>query len=109
MEGESTALLSGDTETKWYSSADPLSPAQRVLVSWHDLSVFARTKGKKKKCIILDGVGGEARPGRLLAVMGASGAGKSTLLAALAGRLGKNYATSGAVSYNALKEKHARL
>ena len=57
---------------------------QKVQMQWHELSYTAPTsKGPKQ---LIDGVGGHATPGKLLAVMGSSGAGKTTLLNCLSGR-----------------------
>lgn len=55
-----------------------------VFLTWQDVSVTAvDEKGKHK--LILDRVTGGARPGQLLALMGASGSGKTTLLDTLSG------------------------
>lgn len=54
--------------------------AERIpSLSWSSVSLSA--DGRK----ILDGVTGEARPGRLLGIMGPSGAGKTSVLQVLAG------------------------
>ena len=86
--GERTPLLSsspvgGSTNNLLYGSGDSLDAAidKPLTIRWRD--VYVEAKGAK----VLNGVSGEARPGQLLAIMGASGAGKSTLLGALAGRL----------------------
>ena len=60
-------------------------------LTWSNLNVFAKDKQ------LLNGVSGNAKPGRVLAIMGASGAGKSTLLTSLMGLLGPNYKVRGDV------------
>ena len=62
------------------SSARGASP-QPAAMRWSDVSFALREKP------ILQGVGLEARAGRLLGVLGPSGAGKTTLLSILGGRL----------------------
>ncbi|PSC69664.1 ABC ATP-binding isoform 1 [Micractinium conductrix] len=49
---------------------------------------------------ILDGLGGHAAPGQLLAVMGPTGSGKTSLLNALAGRLPTGGTLEGSVTVN---------
>ena len=61
---------------------------ETVSLDWRNLTFVA---GSKR---ILDGVGGGAAPGRLLAIMGPSGSGKTTLLNSLAGQLKAGKATS---------------
>ena len=67
-------------------------------VKWQDLSV---TLGKRQT--LLHPSSGEAKPGRLLAVLGPSGAGKSTFLAALSGSVaaGGGKGVAGSVEYEA--------
>uniref|UniRef100_A0ACD5TZD6 Uncharacterized protein n=1 Tax=Avena sativa TaxID=4498 RepID=A0ACD5TZD6_AVESA len=73
---------------------DEHAPVPYVL-SFTDLSYSVRkSRGGLMGCLpctgtkpLIHGISGEAREGKLLAVMGASGSGKSTLLDALAGRI----------------------
>ncbi|KAK4536284.1 hypothetical protein CDCA_CDCA08G2309 [Cyanidium caldarium] len=59
---------------------------QPVLLEWQEVTVRARDRRGGTWREILSDASGCARPGRILAVLGASGGGKSTLLRAVAGR-----------------------
>ncbi|TKW03352.1 hypothetical protein SEVIR_7G018200v4 [Setaria viridis] len=75
-----------------------------VFLTWQDVSVTAvDEKGKHK--LILDRVTGGARPGQLLALMGASGSGKTTLLDTLSGRLGVDMNGTGDILVNGRRER----
>uniref|UniRef100_A0A8R1DKN3 ABC transporter domain-containing protein n=2 Tax=Caenorhabditis japonica TaxID=281687 RepID=A0A8R1DKN3_CAEJA len=98
MTTETCSLLSaGQSEygaaASMTSALDPVDP---VTISWHSISICA-AKSKKQ---ILDNVSGIARPGQLLALMGASGAGKTTLLNMLLSRNLKGLETNGSVKVN---------
>lgn len=57
-----------------------------VLLTWQGVSVTAvDEKGRSK--VILERINGYARPGQVLALMGASGSGKTTLLDTLSGKM----------------------
>jgi ABC-type multidrug transport system ATPase subunit len=58
-----------------------------VFLEWGDVRVKVKDKRHPAGRLILSHARGVARPGRILAIMGASGSGKSTLLRVLAGRL----------------------
>ena len=63
-------------------------PAEGVTLTWS--AVTCRLAGKQPKDgsrLLLDGLHGEAKPGRILAIFGPSGSGKTTLLNTLAGQL----------------------
>ncbi|KAL6758227.1 P-loop containing nucleoside triphosphate hydrolase protein [Haematococcus lacustris] len=93
------------------SSSSP-APAASVLLSsgqvppvtleWCDVSCSLLDKKRGTRKQLLSGIGGVARPGRLLALMGPSGSGKTTLLNTLAGQVPVNGALSlsGAVAVN---------
>ncbi|KAK4263898.1 hypothetical protein QN277_029253 [Acacia crassicarpa] len=58
-----------------------------VSIRWRNISCSLSDKSSKSVRFLLQNVGGEAKPGRLLAIMGPSGSGKTTLLNVLAGQL----------------------
>lgn len=64
----------------------PSKPVEPVTLTWKDVCFEVVTKKKGKKDV-LKNCTGEARPGRLMAIMGPSGAGKTSLLNALAGQV----------------------
>jgi ABC-type multidrug transport system ATPase subunit len=69
--------------------------AQPATVKWNDVCYQVETKKGIKK--ILQSINGSAKPGELVAILGASGAGKTTLLNSLTGRID---ATSGKITLN---------
>ncbi|CAL5035409.1 unnamed protein product [Urochloa decumbens] len=109
---ESSAML-----RRWRPTASPAartlngvggSGEQRtsrgLILTWQDISVTAvDEKGTRK--VILDRITGYARPGQVLALMGASGSGKTTLLDTLCGRLGQDMNGTGDVLINGRRER----
>jgi ABC-type multidrug transport system ATPase subunit len=81
---------------------------QNLTLTWDYINVYKSEtkKGLFKKSIktnekrLLQNVEGIARPGELLAIMGASGAGKTTLLNVLNCRSSRDLTVNGAVRIN---------
>nr|QNH67903.1 ATP-binding cassette transporter subfamily G-like protein 4 [Brachionus rotundiformis] len=86
-----------------------LESSNCLTLTWEDLNVFVpeaeKSLFKKKplnseKLHIVQNVHGVARPGQVLAIMGASGAGKTTLLNVLTLRNNGNLVVQGSVKIN---------
>ncbi|OMO88104.1 ABC transporter-like protein [Corchorus olitorius] len=58
-----------------------------VTITWRNITCSLSDKHSKAVRFLLNNVSGEAKPGRLLAIMGPSGSGKTTLLNVLAGQI----------------------
>lgn len=61
-------------------------PPEGVTLNWSNVTCTLAGKDGSTR-VLLDGLHGEAKPGRILAIFGPSGSGKTTLLNTLAGQL----------------------
>ncbi|KAI9168738.1 hypothetical protein LWI28_001310 [Acer negundo] len=75
----------GDSDTTGEAQVpDKVFP---VTIGWRNITCSLSDKSSKSVRFLLKNVSGEAKHGRLLAIMGPSGSGKTTLLNVLAGQL----------------------
>ncbi|RNA09917.1 ABC subfamily ABCG [Brachionus plicatilis] len=86
-----------------------MESGNNLTLTWEGLNVyvpeakegfFSKKKPKCEKMHIVQNVFGIARPGQILAIMGASGAGKTTLLNVLTLRNNENLVVQGSVKIN---------
>ncbi|KAF5745211.1 ABC transporter G family member 7 isoform X1 [Tripterygium wilfordii] len=76
--------ISEDGDASEAPSSGKIRP---VTIRWRNITCSLSNKSSKLVRFLLKNVTGEAKPGRLLAIMGPSGSGKTTLLNVLAGQL----------------------
>lgn len=96
---ETTSLLSvepSDYGAAYSVTESALETVQPITLSWRDIRVSVNKGGRE----LLHGVSGIARPGELMALMGASGAGKTTLLNTMLARNLKGLNVQGRVEVN---------
>ncbi|XP_057961820.1 ABC transporter G family member 7 [Malania oleifera] len=74
----------GDGDGNGTQAAGKVAP---VTIKWRNINCSLSERSSKSVRFLLKNVSGEAKPGRLLAIMGPSGSGKTTLLNVLAGQL----------------------
>jgi len=91
-------VVDDDDRARDLPSLPRKAEAERIDVGFADLGLEVRAEGRRLR--VLDGATGDARSGRVLAVMGPSGAGKTSLLCVLAGRGDVRASVSGALSVN---------
>ncbi|KAK9792241.1 hypothetical protein WJX73_003742 [Symbiochloris irregularis] len=84
------------------------SETEKIELQWTELTCTITDKKGRSKTL-LDGLQGQALPGRLLSIMGPSGSGKTTLLNALAGQVPqtKRMALKGNISINGEPQQSA--
>ncbi|KAM3741357.1 hypothetical protein ACB098_08G170800 [Castanea mollissima] len=76
--------FAGDSESGDSTADGKVFP---VTIRWRNITCSFPDKSSKLVRFLLKNVSGEAKPGRLLAIMGPSGSGKTTLLNVLAGQM----------------------
>ncbi|KAL5257863.1 hypothetical protein ACHWQZ_G012715 [Mnemiopsis leidyi] len=105
------------SDQTFFSESD-YSDLSKIYLTWENLSVLHADQGDSSKCrkgnnyeyeqmpgtvSILSDVSGVAKPGELMAIIGASGSGKTTLLNALACRNPGELDVSGTIKINGHK------
>lgn len=105
---ETSSLLTDATQSSYgglgstKSGSDDgsaLEAVEPVTLAWREIRVTVKKKGRE----LLQDVSGMAKPGELMALMGASGAGKTTLLNTLLHRNLKGLNVEGSVEVNGHK------
>ncbi|CAO4371287.1 unnamed protein product [Caenorhabditis nigoni] len=92
----SSKRFSGGYESVNTNSSKINDGVTPITVTWENIEVKTRKKGK----LLLNRVSGIAKPGEMVALMGASGAGKTTLLNVLMDRNMKGLEKKGTVKVN---------
>lgn len=77
----------GDGDGDGGGEAPAAGGVRPVTIRWRNITCSVSDKSSKSVRFLLNNLSGEAKPGRLLAIMGPSGSGKTTLLNVLAGQL----------------------
>lgn len=77
----------GDGDGDGGGEAPAAGGVRPVTIRWRSITCSVSDKSSKSVRFLLNNLSGEAKPGRLLAIMGPSGSGKTTLLNVLAGQL----------------------
>ncbi|KAG4398027.1 hypothetical protein AAZX31_10G251600 [Glycine max] len=83
-ESEADDVPENDSDDAEAPTSGKVTP---VTIQWRNINCSLSDKSSKSARFLLKNVSGEAKPGRLLAIMGPSGSGKTTLLNVLAGQL----------------------
>uniref|UniRef100_A0A0D6R7E5 ABC transporter domain-containing protein n=1 Tax=Araucaria cunninghamii TaxID=56994 RepID=A0A0D6R7E5_ARACU len=76
-----------DEEEEYNAKGDSPGKIVPFSLQWRNITCTLSDRAGKKMRFLLTNVSGEAKAGRLLAIMGPSGSGKTTLLNVLAGQL----------------------
>ncbi|OMO60539.1 ABC transporter-like protein [Corchorus capsularis] len=85
--GDETDEENDDSSVNGDDAPPPAGKVFPVTITWRNITCSLSDKHSKAVRFLLNNVSGEAKPGRLLAIMGPSGSGKTTLLNVLAGQI----------------------